>query len=70
MGGGNHLRIRRIAGGIMTGWIDGVYSKYHCEAPSGEAGEKCLKPARLRWFRDDNVPLCDECYRLLTEATP
>lgn len=60
----------------MTGWINGVYSKYHCEAqrPTPQLLsianiERCNRPATLRKFRDSNVPLCDECYSLLTDTT-
>lgn len=52
----------------MTGWIQNVYSKYHCVAPIGDVN--CNKPARLRLFRDDNVPLCDECFRIILASDP
>lgn len=56
----------------MTGWVDGKYSKWHCEAPryteSGEIIPRCNRPATLRKFRDKNVPLCDDCFKLLKMA--
>ena len=51
----------------MTGFINGTYSKYHCEAPHPSGDGKCLEPAILRWFRDENVPLCGAHYKQLQE---
>ena len=54
----------------MSGWLNGVYSKYHCLEPIVVDGEvkRCLKSATLRQFRSENVPLCDDHWKWLLDS--
>lgn len=50
----------------MSGFIDGEYSRWHCQEALGidDDGKtsRCLRPATLRKFRGENVPMCDQCW--------
>ena len=51
----------------MSGYLNGIYSEYHCQEPIGIDEKtnniiRCLKPATLRYFTYDNIALCNDHY--------